>query len=281
MNISDVNKIKDSLEEKASKGFGYFMKNVVMLVLIVIFMIILTNPDFITNPKEFLGDLNVDSLWSIFILFLSAVGFYQLYVSIQKQNKQDIKKEIINNYRTEFKREKEEEIKKHADAVQKRFEIGPYISNELKSLLIKLGADRAAIVEMHNGTNNASGLPFIYGDMAYEEISPNVGFAQDEFKNFNLAKLPFVATHYKDSSWIGSVDTIEKEDPYFAAKLRTVGVSYGAMVILEGINGPLGFLTLFFKDDEKHPSKAKIIAEVNHSCQILSTLLDKAKDDMD
>lgn len=281
MNISDVNKIKESLEEKASKGFGYFMKNVLMLVLIVIFMIILTNPSFIINPKEFLKDLSMDSLWSIFILFLSAVGFYQLYNSLQKEQKKQVKQEIINEYELAMKREKEENIKEHALAVQKRFEIGPRIANELKNLLIKLGADRAAIVEMHNGTNNASGLPFIYGDMAYEEISPNVGFATDEFKNFNLSKLPFVANHYKDSSWIGSVDTVEKEDAYFAAKLRAVGVNYGAMVILEGINGPLGFLTVFFKDEENHPSKTKIISEINHSCQILSTLLDKTKDPLD
>ena len=123
-----------------------------------------------------------------------------------------------------------------------------------------------------------SGLPFVFGDMVYEEISPNVDYASDEFKNFNLAKLPFVALHYDENTWIGSVDDIESEDPYFAAKLRAVGVNYGAFVVLEGVNGPLGFLTLFFKDEKKHPSKAKIIAELNHSSQILSTLLNKYKE---
>ena len=159
----------------------------------------------------------------------------------------------------------------------KRLDNSALIDSELKSLLIKLDADRAAIVELHNGTNNASGFPFIYGDMAYEQVSKNVNFAQDEFKNFNLAKLPFVALNYKKGTWIGSTDEVEKQDRYFAAKLRVVEANFGAFVVLEGINGPLGFLTLHYKDTTVHPPKAEIIAALNHSVQIISTLLDREK----
>ena len=278
MNINDAAKLKEKFEEKASKGFGHFMKNVGMVILMFVFIFILTNPDCIADPSSFFPNFTLNSLWVVFALFLAIVGFYQLARSVMKDNREGFKEERIDEYEEAIKRNDNEKKRYHVNAVQKRFEIGPLIGNELKSLLINLDADRAAILEMHNGTNNASGLPFIYGDMVYEEISPNVGFASDEFKNFNLAKLPFVALHYHDKTWIGSVDEIEKEDPYFAAKLRVVEVNYGAFVVLEGINGPLGFLTLFFKDEKKHPSKAKIIAELNHSCQILSTLLDKVKE---
>lgn len=276
--MKDIHLLKDELTKASTKGFGYFMKNVGIIALVVLLMFILTNPTSISDPKQFIENFSSGTLWVVTALFFVSTGIYQLSKSIQREQRKENKEQRIDEYEEAMKRTEEATQKHHANLVKKRFEVGPFISNELKNLLINLDADRAAILEMHNGTNNASGLPFIYGDMVYEEISPNVGFASDEFKNFNLAKLPFVALHYAERTWIGSVDEIEKDDPYFAAKLRVVEVNYGAFVILEGINGPLGFLTLFFKDEKKHPSKAKIIAELNHSSQILSTLLDKVRD---
>ena len=276
--MKDLNTLKDELTNASAKGFGYFMRNIMFIVLMVIGMFILTNFDSLANPKEFFGKFTADSLWSLVVLFFVAVALYQVGKTLVKDQRNSGKEQRIDEVEEAITRKEEAVKKHHADMVMKRFEIGPLVSNELKSLLINLDADRAAILEMHNGTNNASGLPFIYGDMAYEEISPKVGYASDDFKNFNLAKLPFVSLHYNEKTWIGAVDDIEKDDPYFAAKLRRVEVNYGAFVILEGINGPIGFLTLFFKDAKNHPTKAKIIAELNHSSQILSTLLDKARD---
>ena len=276
--MKDLNALKDELTKASARGYKFFLKNVLMIILIVIMMLFIFNSSLVTNPREILKDFNPDSLWGVFVLFLTVTGFYQLSKSVEREKTAKTKEDRIDEYEEAITRKEDEAKRHHADMVLKRFEIGPLISNELKNLLINLDADRAAILEMHNGTNNASGLPFIYGDMVYEEISPRIGFASDEFKNFNLAKLPFVALHYSDRTWIGSVDEIEKEDAYLAAKLRVVEVNYGAFVVLEGINGPLGFLTLFFKSPTQHPTKAKIIAELNHSSQILSTLLDKAKD---
>ena len=278
MNIKEIKETKNDLQKAANKGFGYFMKNVGMVLLLMLSIYIITNPTIITRPSEFFDNFDINSLWVVLVLFFALGGFYQLAKDVDENNKKERDKENIEKYIGVLDRRKEATTLKHNELVKERFKVGPLISNELKNLLIKLDADRAAIVEMHNGTNNMSGLPFVFGDMVYEEISPNVEYASDEFKNFNLAKLPFVALHYDENTWIGSVDDIESEDPYFAAKLRAVGVNYGAFVVLEGVNGPLGFLTLFFKDEKKHPSKAKIIAELNHSSQILSTLLNKYKE---
>ena len=278
MNISDATKVKEALEKHTNKGFGYFLKNVGMVILIFIVMFILTNPQIVSNPALFFTNFTTNSLWVIFALFLAIAGFYQLSKSIQLDNLKEHKEDRIDEYEEAIKRNETEKKKYHAGLVQKRFDISPLIENELKRLLISLDADRAAILEMHNGTYNASGLPFVYGDMTYEEVSPNVEYAKDEFKNFNLAKLRFVAAHFVEKTWIGTTNDVEKDDPYFAAKLRVVNANFGAFVILEGINGPVGFLTLHYKDEKKHPSKTKIVQEINHSTQIISTLLDKVKE---
>lgn len=274
MTIRDVREAKESLEKKTTKGFGYFIKNVLMVILIFICIFIATNPNCVMYPTEFFKDFDRNSLWVVGILFTAIGGFYQLSKSVASENKEELSEHRINDYEKALQRKEEQDKEKHASLLHKRLEASPLIANELKRLIIELDSDRAAILEMHNGTNNLAGLPCIYGDMIFEEISPRVHYARDEFKNFNLARLPFVALHYKDKGWIGSVDEIEKEDAYFAAKLRMVEVEYGVCVVLEGIDGPLGFLTVFFKDAKNVPPKAKIMAEINHSSQIISTLLD-------
>jgi len=108
--------------------------------------------------------------------------------------------------------------------------------------------------------------------------SNRIGYATDEFKNLNLAKLSFCSVHWKDKTWIGTVNEVEKDDPYFAAKLRYVEVNFGAFVILEGLYGPLGILSLFWKDEKEHPTKTKIMAELNIASQRLSTLLSSVKE---
>ena len=277
MNINDVNKFKENLESKTSKGFGYFMKNVGMILLMFVFIFIITNPTCITSPSEFFGTFDIKGLWVVFALFCSIAGFYQLSRSVYNDNLNVRKEERIGEVEEAMNRKEEESKKEHADLSIKRLDHSALIDSELKSLLIRLEADRAAIVELHNGTNNASGFPFIYGDMSYEQISKDVNYAQDEFKNFNLAKLSFVAMHYKEGTWIGSTDEVEQDDRYFAAKLRVVDANYGAFVTLEGLNGMLGFLTLHYKDPINHPEKKQIIAELNHSSQIISSLLDRSK----
>jgi len=278
MNINDVTKLKNELEKTTSKGFGYFLKNIGMIILMFVGVFILTNPTAISNPEEFFANFSMNSLWVVLSLFFVICGFYQLSKSLQKDNLDSRKEERINECEEAITRKNEEIKRQHADLALKRLEVNHLIDNELKDLIIRLDADRAAILELHNGTNNFSGLPFVYADMSYEQISNRISYAKDEFKNLNLAKLSFCAVHWKDKTWIGSVDEVEKDDPYFAAKLRYVEVNFGSFLILEGLYGPLGILSLFWKDEKEHPTKARIIAELNHSSQILSTLLSSVKE---
>ena len=278
MNIHDATKIKEDLERKTSKGFTYFMKNIGMVILMFIFIFILTNPDCLTNPKEFFGGFNIDSLWVVFALFCSVAGFYQLAKSVQREDRASGKEQRIDEYEEAMRRNDVETRRQHADLTMKRMGVNHLIDNELKDLIIQLDADRAAILEMHNGTNNFAGLPFVYADMSYEQISNKISYATDEFKNLNLAKLSFCSVHWKDKTWIGTVNEVEKDDPYFAAKLRYVEVNFGAFVILEGLYGPLGILSLFWKDEDEHPAKGKIMSELNIAAQKLSALLSSVKE---
>ena len=67
-----------------------------------------------------------------------------------------------------------EKDRMHDIAMERRQEIKPLIDNILMSTLNQLNADRVFIIEMHNGTNNTSGLPFLYGEMTYETVADNI-----------------------------------------------------------------------------------------------------------
>ena len=89
-----------------------------------------------------------------------------------------VTKETIND-------EKVEKDRLHDIAMERRQEIKPLIDNVLMSALNQLNADRVFIIEMHNGTNNTSGLPFLYGEMTYETVADDI---LHDLHNANVAR---------------------------------------------------------------------------------------------
>lgn len=279
--FKDIKEIKDIILDFASNGFWAFFKNVLLIALICLVGIMITHPDVFSNPEELVRLLSNNGLILYGItIFLIIFIIYQLAVSIihdvrTKNNDAIVQRVVddIENNKQESKRKQEDE---HNDLIKKRFASSPIIRSELKDLLIKLGATRASICEMHNGTNNLSGVPFLYLDMTYEEFAPNrVEMVADEYKNFNMVKYPFIANHINDGIWVGSIDDVNKEDPHLASKFAFSNSNYGALVVIQGTNSIIGFLVVTFKDKENVPSKRTIISAITSTAQVISTLLDK------
>ena len=95
-------------------------------------------------------------LWKIFQAILVLTGF--LYIMYNVQNLP----EIVSGA---FSRQTELRQEEHDAAIEVRRSIKPNVDILLKDALSTLNADRAFVLEMHNGTNNVAGLPFIYGEM--------------------------------------------------------------------------------------------------------------------
>lgn len=276
MNAKDVNEIKDNLVASSSKGFGSFFKNILMVILIVLIMFICSNPNIIFHPESFFQNINGNIFYTIGLLFILICATYQLGININKESSVNRKRQVINEIKTAEQDIKDAEKREHEEHIRKRIKNSPLIRSELKDLLITLGATRASVCEMHNGTNNLAGIPFLYMDMTYEEKSPDVDCITDEYHNFNMGKYPFITSHFDGKSWIGSIDDVEKEDEHLAAKLKLGDSKYGAWVILRGVNSVIGFLCVTFNDKDDHPDKATIMSELMDSAQLISSLLDKS-----
>lgn len=154
----------------------------------------------------------------------------------------------------------------------------PRISKNLMGLLYQLNADRAFIIEMHNGKENATLLPFVYFDMTYEEVNEgrNIPYIADSFINMNISyfKLPqYLATNV---FFIGDKEELFKLDKKFGNRFEETEGEYLGIIMLksEGVN--IGMLGVAF-NSKPEISKDLIHAKLYEYVQNLSPLLDLNK----
>ena len=181
-------------------------------------------------------------------------------------------KEII---RSIIQEESAKTEQNHSDNMELRIKtINPQIDNLLLELLIETGADRAYIIEMHNGSNNITGLPFIYGEMTYEKVlQKETGFIADEYEKMNLSKYPFMTKVFEDVCWNGTTEDMEKIDFKLSQRLYLNGVKYTYIMKLGGSSVDIGFIGLSFiyeMPDAKKPINGKML----NASQKVSILLD-------
>ena len=74
-------------------------------------------------------------------------------------------------------------IETHSNEMKMRTAIKPYVTGLLKSTLIEMDADRAFVIELHNGTNNTTGLPFVHCTMTYEEDAKRIEKIDEDYQN--------------------------------------------------------------------------------------------------
>ena len=274
--LKEAKHLTETIVSFAGKGFWSFFKNAILILMVILIMFIGTHPEVILDPDNLATYVNSNSLIALAVLFVLISFTYQLARSIYVEKENQNRKKLVNDVEKAHRISREKEIQRHKYLVEKRIENSTKIRFELKDLLIRLGATRAAVCEMHNGTNNLAGIPFLYLDMTYEEISPKVDYVIDNFKNFNLAKYPFITSHIKDMYWSGSINDLKKEDPYLASRIKLNDTEYGAYIVLRGYDSTMiGLLVVTFNSDTFLPDEDSLLNSMMSSGQILSTLLDE------
>lgn len=139
---------------------------------------------------------------------------------------------------------------KHDKAIEYRKSIASDIRINLRGLLADSGADRAFIIEMHNGTNNINGLPFMYGEMTYEEVTPGTEHIDEDYTNINMSRFCFITYLYENYSWNGSMDSLNSIDDKMALRMESNGVKYAFFKCLYGSNGKeIGFIGITYTKD--------------------------------
>ena len=193
-------------------------------------------------------------------LFIFLISSYFIYLTFNPEV-------IINKY-VKYQTEQ------HDNAVAYRIKNEPKIRMHLKELLMETSADRAFIIELHNGTNNTSGLPFIYWDMSYEEVKNGVSHIDEDYRDFSLQRFMFFNQLFNDGSWYGNIDELKTIDPKLSLRLESNGVYEIGAVVMYGHEKEIGFIGISFTEDTNPHDRTQMKKIIRKYCQRVSPLLD-------
>ena len=224
-----------------------------------------TNP---TEPSMVMGDKPIGFIERMFELIFRH-GFFKsvcavlliticvmLWQFVNALNYDKIAEKVVQEMVERQSLVKEE----HTEGSILRLENNPKIANVLTKALYELGADRISILEMHNGKENPSDLPFVYCDMTYEETKDKVPYVSDEYDQMNMGKYHFFNYMMEERIFVGKVDEIWDIDKKFASKIQTNDTQYLAMVVIKN-EVEIGFLAVSFltlPNIDKHKLEVKL-----------------------
>ena len=197
------------------------------------------------NIVELINRYGISKLLQAFSLIVLTVSF--LMFANAFHNEEVIEKWLV------------EKEKAHDDGTKMRNEINPEVNKLLIKLLYEVGADRACVIEMHNGKENPTSLPFNFCDMTYEQTRERVPYISDEYENLNMSKYTFPYYVYSNSYYIGDVESVFQIDKRLAMRLEVNDVKYIGMIIIRGTSD-IGFLMVsFFEKPEISDEKLRSV----------------------
>lgn len=218
-----------------------------------------------TILSKMLGLIQKHGVWNIIKAFLLLLMFAIVMYSVTH---------VDDLVQKAFKEQSEEITNKHDAVMEHRSSIKPKIDLILKEALNELNADRVFVIEMHNGTNNLSGLPFVYCEMTYEVCKPGIDRVDDEYGAVVLSRytLPYYMSEHR--YFVGSVDELETMDSKLAHRMKANGSAYLCVTNMYGVNNYLGYVGIGFAEGSEVPPNEEMIDAVFKLSQQISTLLD-------
>ena len=178
-----------------------------------------------------------------------------------------------------FSHNKQQEIVEHDAAIKTRRAIRPEIDDILHRSLSYLNADRVFIMELHNGTNSMAGLPFIYGEMTYEDAKTGVSHIDEDYVSINLSRFEFPIYLKNNRMFYGTIEELSEIDEKLAMRMKSNEATYIAIVSLHGVTNELGYFGLTYCNGNKPADEESIREQLTVCSQKLSILLDSSSVD--
>jgi hypothetical protein len=156
-------------------------------------------------------------------------------------------------------------------------EVNPRVDAILYKLMANTNADRTFVLEMHNGTDNPSGLPFAFCDMTYERVLGDLTKPViDEYQKVNLSSFTFPQYLIRNKKYFGTVDNFIKIDRKIGNRIKDNGGIFIGIYPITSSNLEIGWVGITYKNK---PPKNESSAEgyLLDASQKLSILLDISK----
>lgn len=160
-------------------------------------------------------------------------------------------------------------------AISKRVQSDKDVRLILEKLLESTDADRAWLIEFHNGSSNiATGLPFLYGSMRIETTRDSILNIEDDYSDFSLSRYPLTYKLMQEGYFYGSVDSIINIDKRLYYKMKSNNVNEFAALTLYDNDSPIGVIGLSFCMSDTMNLR-KVGREIRRSGMQIGTALSK------
>lgn len=162
----------------------------------------------------------------------------------------------------------------HNASIDYRMESSPMIRTYLNQLSKESGAERAYILEFHNGKSNPSGLQWQFGDLTF--INDGTDDISDEIQNVSLSRYNFATVVHDRGFWVGGIDKLINIDERFYNRMRLNGGIYFAFQMMYGANmREIGILGISYLEGDEIPSDEEILSTIHRYSASISPLLDE------
>jgi len=174
-----------------------------------------------------------------------------------------------------FERYNQYIAEKHNASIDYRMETAPIIRSQLNQLALETDAERAYILEFHNGKSNPSGLQWQFGDLTF--INDGTDDISDEIQNVSLSRYNFANIVYERGYWIGSIDELISLDERFYNRMRLNGGKYFVFQMMYGANmREIGILGISFLERPENITADALVRIVHKYGSSISPLLDES-----
>lgn len=147
---------------------------------------------------------------------------------------------IFNSYRSKLDKE-------HKKSLEYRMTSTPIIINYLNSLAVETNANRAFIMEYHNGKSNPTGMQWQFADLTFS--NDNTEHSMYNYVNMPLTDSPHALYLYRNTFFVGTIDELKKIDKKLSLRMESNDNVYCSMMMIYGKNlEPIGYLALSFKE---------------------------------
>lgn len=166
----------------------------------------------------------------------------------------------------------------HAELFDLRMENAPKIQNLIDKLTFKVDASRSMVLELHNGSDGAGGLPFTKCSVTYESLNIGARPVASQYQNQNMSLIPFATFIFEKGYWCGNTDELMQIDRALYHKMKSNNTEHFAACVIEGIDKPLAILIVSFEEipDEIHNCN-DVRENIRHIAMELSVFLEVEK----
>lgn len=181
---------------------------------------------------------------------------------------------FINHPTWIFEQYQKWQEKEHTEKLAHRLQHNEKLHIMTEKLLYKVNADRVLLLELHNGNTGLGGFPFAKCSATYEALQDGIVPVAHQYQELNLSLMPFATELFNNGYWCGDTQDLKEIDKALCYRMLGNDTSHFAGIVIQGIDKPLAFLFVKFKNVGDQHNCEEIRRIINENALQMALLLE-------